>query len=315
MKTYLRVFCALLLAVTRAYSWGGNGHRAITEAAAGMLTPKAKASVVKILGNEDLASIATWLDDVRLAKKHHSGPLKEDAEAKEFKRFPLNEVWHYVDLPVGSMVYSEAAPSVSPNDIVHAIHHAVNVLEGRMSDMTDLQALKVLVHLVGDAHQPLHSVAGYFDCSDPAHPKLISDPVIARTKSNDRGGNQLFFGKSLQLHRFWEDTIVKDLAARTPERPLAQGLAAFGANENWKTSGDYHPWAERWIEDSASQATEVYRGLVFGSATVKADGSIDRIEIILPDQFWERQMRLAKVQMAKAVIHLADLLNNIQFKH
>ena len=68
-----------------------------------MLTPQAKAGVEKILGNDDLASISTWLDDVRNAKRHHVGPLKSNAEAAAFSaKFPTNELWHYVDLPVGA---------------------------------------------------------------------------------------------------------------------------------------------------------------------------------------------------------------------
>jgi hypothetical protein len=297
------------------YPWGGDGHRAIAEAARGMLTPEARAKVEKILGNDDLAATAGWLDDVRLAKKHHSGPLKDDPEAKAFNaKFPMNEVWHYVDLPVGSTVYSDTAPSASKDDIVHAVHHAIDVLEGKDADMTDQQALRVLVHLVGDAHQPCHAAAGYFDCSDPSQPKLIGDPEIARTKPNDRGGNQLFFSESLQLHRFWDDTIVKDLTAAEPNQPLTQQLAALSTSQKWGMSGDYHDWAKKWIEDSATQAIEVYRGMAFGPATMKPDGTIDRIEITLPDQFWERQMQMAKVQFAKAAYHLAQLLNRIQFK-
>src|SRR5476651_2142770 len=100
MKCFPLLLCLMLLSGPRAYPWGGDGHRAISEAARGMLTPEAKAKIEKILGNDDLAAIGGWLDDVRLAKKHHTGPLKNDPEAKEFNgRFPANDVWHYVDLP------------------------------------------------------------------------------------------------------------------------------------------------------------------------------------------------------------------------
>jgi hypothetical protein len=62
------------------------------------------------------------------------------------------------------------------------------------------------------------------------------------------------------------------------------------------------------------EAVEVYRGITYGPATMKPDGSIDRIEITLPDRFWDQQLPRAKSQLAKAAVHLAQLLNSIRFR-
>jgi hypothetical protein len=315
MKFPFLLLCTFLCFVVPAYPWGGDGHRAIAEAARGMLTTDARAKVIAILGNDDLAAVAGWLDDVRLAAKRQTGPLKDDAEAKEFQaKFPRNDEWHYVDLPVGFTKYSDTAPSASPNDIVHAIHHAIDVLEGKAADMTKKQALRVLVHLVGDAHQPLHATAGYFDCSDAAHPKLVSDPELARSKPHDRGGNQLFFNAQLQVHRYYDDYLPKDVAMTAPRQSLAKLLASEARGAKLATPGEYHHWAEQWIEESAAQAAELYRGMAFGKATLRADGSIDRIEITLPASFWERQAPVAKSQLTKAAVRLAQLLNAIRWE-
>jgi hypothetical protein len=86
---------ALLVFTANAYPWGGDGHRAIAEAARTQLSPETRAKVEKILGNDDLAAVAGWLDDVRIARRRHTGPLKDDPEAQEFNaRFPANDVWH-----------------------------------------------------------------------------------------------------------------------------------------------------------------------------------------------------------------------------
>jgi hypothetical protein len=315
MKTLLPVLFLWLLTST-GYPWGGEGHRAIAQAAELQgLDPAVTAKIEKILGNRDLSAIAGWLDDVRLARKRHVGPLKDDPEAAEFNaRFPSNEVWHYVDLPVGSVTYSVSSPFASADDIVHALHHAIDVLEGKASDLTERPALRVLVHLVGDAHMPLHSAAGYFDVSDPAHPRLISDPALVATKPHDRGGNALFYDRALQLHALWDNELVVDLIRLTPHQPLASALHAESDAGNWLTPGDYHQWAERWIEDSAGQAIEVYRGLTFGPAILKPDGSIERIDVTLPEGYVEKQLPRAKIQLAKAAVHLAQLLNRIHFK-
>lgn len=97
-------------------------------------------------------------------------------------------------------IYAPDGPFSSPDDVVNAIGAAVDVLEGKSQQFTKAQALRILVHLVADVHQPLHSVAGYFDCTDPTDPKLIGDPTLAQKLPHDRGGNQLFYTKTLELH-------------------------------------------------------------------------------------------------------------------
>jgi hypothetical protein len=150
--------------------------------------------------------------------------------------------------------------------------------------------------------------------SDPARPKIVSDPAVAATKPHDRGGNQLFYDGPLQLHALWDDVMVTDLIHAAPNQPLAAQLRAEGDGEKWITPGDYHHWAEKWIEDSSAQAIEVYRGIVFGAATIDPKGTIARIEITLPDGYVEKQLPRAKTQLAKAAVHLAQLLNSIRFQ-
>jgi hypothetical protein len=74
-------------------------------------------------------------------------------------RFPENASWHFVNLPVGFTNYTFDGPFSSPNDIVHALQMAIDVREGKSSQFTKVQALGIIVHLVGDIYQPLHSSA------------------------------------------------------------------------------------------------------------------------------------------------------------
>jgi hypothetical protein len=211
---------------TPAYPWGAQGHQAIGEAARSMLTPAARIEIQKILGNDDLASISVWLDDVRNLAHHHTGPLKNDQEAKAFnKKFPHNDSWHFVNLPVGFTNYALSGPFSSSDDIVHALRRAISVLEGKSSAFTKIQALRIIVHLVGDCHQPLHTVSGYFDVSDLNHPQLISDPANALDKPQDRGGNQLFYTKSQELHALWDTKLVVKVGTTNSFQELAAILA------------------------------------------------------------------------------------------
>ena len=99
-KTCASLTLALGLATT-AYPWASEGHHAMALAATPNLSETARAQVVKILGSDDLSSIAYgWM--MSGARTYHSGPLGSDPEALRFNAlFPNNGEWHYVDLPLG----------------------------------------------------------------------------------------------------------------------------------------------------------------------------------------------------------------------
>ena len=65
MKSFIIVWSVAIFFATPVYPWGAEGHQAIGEAARTMLSSKARGEIQKLLGNDDLASIAVWLDDVR----------------------------------------------------------------------------------------------------------------------------------------------------------------------------------------------------------------------------------------------------------
>jgi hypothetical protein len=65
MKSFVIVWSVAIFFATPVYPWGAEGHQAIGEAARTMLSSKARGEIQKLLGNDDLASIAVWLDDVR----------------------------------------------------------------------------------------------------------------------------------------------------------------------------------------------------------------------------------------------------------
>jgi len=313
MKALVILLSAVIILTSSAFAWGVEGHKAIGEAARTMLSSDARSKVQEILGSDDLASVAVWLDDVRNLAHHHSGPLKDDPEAIAFNsQFPQNDLWHFVDLPVGFSNYSLNGPFSSTNDIVHVLQTAIDVLEGKSSPFSKVQALRIVVHLVGDIHQPLHTVSGYYDLSDLDNPKLISDPENALGKPQDRGGNQLFYTRSLELHALWDDKLVQKVVPSNSFEDLAQTL--IGDTDLTKTPGNYHQWPIKWAEDSETVAIGAYHGIQFGAAEVREDGSIERIEITLPPEYVRSQVRQVQMQLKKAAVHLAQLLNAIQYQ-
>ena len=305
-----------------AFSWGGEGHRTVAKLASWYVSPEALKKVNELLaasGERDLPSISTWADDLRLAARDE-GPLRGNMEALAFNQdFPTNADWHFVNLPLNAESYESVKNFGSKDDVVHAITCCITVLESLNplpNMMTRIQALKFLVHLVGDIHQPLHCGCGFYNLTDPKAPQLISNPKIAFGQPSDRGGNDLFYDlkNNQELHAFW-DTIVVMAIADTPDY---KGLAAYlerrhQMSEVPLTPGSYKGWAERWAIDSVKCATQAYAGIRFGHLDSFADQRPIRITITLPTGYAENSKRIAVQQLFAASVHLAQLLDSIQW--
>jgi hypothetical protein len=319
-KTALLVLTVVLLGRTPAFGWGAEGHKAIGELARQQLSAAARKGVIKVLGNDDLAAVATWPDEVKQAAAGQ-GPLAHDPEAQKFNsRFPDNKDWHFVNLPLKSPGYTPSAFGAQPHDIVHLINRCITVLEtpsGQKTDLTRKQAVRFLVHLVGDIHQPLHVADGYyrFDAHDNA--TLVEDPAQAKGLQDDRGGNDLFFGPGDhdELHGYWDFDLVEKTAGGPEFHQLVAKLQKIPRAADWATGGDYHKdWAKSWANDSLAAAEGAYH-VKFARAHFDGQGHL-RIDItMLPskDGYLQEHVKVAAGHLAKGAGHLADLLNRIRW--
>lgn len=308
----------VLAAAAPAYPWGREGHAAMALAAEQSLSAEARSHVAKILGSDDMASIASWMDDVRAAY-FHAGPLGSDPEALKFNaEFPHNGEWHYVDMALGAKAYTLDAPTANPHDVVHMAEEAIRVLEGGGDKrITQREALCMLVHFVGDMHQPLHVGNGFFSIGADGAATLVTDPAATAGLPNDKGGNALFFGPGRydELHAYWDVGLVDKIAKSKDPAAIAavleRQIAAQGAS--WASAGDYHHWPEQWATESVQAARTAYAGLVFGAVTPDPKGGFKRIEIQLPANYDQVCVPLAQERLAKSAFHLAEVLNAIKW--
>jgi hypothetical protein len=141
----LHLIAAAVLAYaapTGAFAWGVEGHAIVADIAEARLTPAAKAQVVSMLSGENhtrLDEISSWADEVRNQK-------------------PKTASWHFVDVPFDAPGYDPSRDCADGNCVVRQIIDFTAVLGNNSATPTDrFEALKWVVHFVGDIHQPLHA--------------------------------------------------------------------------------------------------------------------------------------------------------------
>jgi hypothetical protein len=171
---------ALSLTAKDAHAWGAQGHRLVARVAEPELNAQAKAEIDHLLALEPgatLDSIAPWADQLR----------KEDPDLGR-----RSASWHYINMAEDGCIYQQARHCANGNCVVEALKAQSAILADRSKpDSERLQALKFVVHLVGDLHQPLH--AGY---------------------GHDRGGNNYqlqFNGRGTNLHSVWDSGMFYPL--------------------------------------------------------------------------------------------------------
>ena len=206
------VSLALLIALqtaTPVWAWGRLGHRVTARIAEQHLNPKAKEAVKALLDEgETLADASTWADE-------HKREIRGSAP------------WHYVDVPLDEPKYDArfSGRAHKQGCIVDKIREFRATLKDPTRSVEERRkALRFLVHLVGDLHQPLH----------------VGD-------NSDRGGNDTqirFFDRGSNMHRLWdsdliewntrsEDVWLAELAEL--DTPEARAMAMRGTVEEWAT--------------------------------------------------------------------------------
>jgi S1/P1 Nuclease len=142
-------WCAALLCLLplQAFAWGQEGHSIIAEIAQREVKPETRTAIDRILHHGTLASVASWADDVKYTTRPDTAP------------------WHFVDIPLKQHQYAPADcadkkdPTRGDICLVAALEKLKPALSCANDDNARRDALRFVVHLVGDATQPLHTVA------------------------------------------------------------------------------------------------------------------------------------------------------------
>jgi hypothetical protein len=188
----------LLLPHPQAWAWGSEGHRIVADIAWDHLNDTTLQKLRQYLGDNDLASISTWPDDIRSAR-------------------PSTGPWHYIDIPSDASGYD---PKYCPDDncVVAQINKFAHILGDPSQPFTSRsEALKYLVHFVGDLSQPFHAMGDARGGND------IPVTVFGSTQCGDYACN---------LHAVWDSELIRHTDVR--EHRYARELEEMIADDHLK---------------------------------------------------------------------------------
>ena len=172
---------AMLLNSVSSFAWGSKGHDIVAAIAEQNLTPQAKKALNELLDGKSIVYYSSWMDQIQ------NSPYWEYGYNK-------TKTWHYANVDKG-LTY-ETMQKEENGDVITGLNFLTKELKENYAELTDsmrVDYVKMIVHMVGDLHCPMH--AG---------------------RRTDRGGNGFkmkWFGQNTSLHSLWDSKIIE--SART----------------------------------------------------------------------------------------------------
>lgn len=242
-----------------AEAWGVLGHRIVGEIAESHLQPNARKAIKQILGNETLAMSANWADFIKSDSSYnYLGP------------------WHYVNLPEGldKKGLSSFLDKFTEPNIYNKTNEMVELLKNPKTPADKkVFALRMLVHLIGDMHQPMHTA-----------------------RKEDLGGNRIYvtwFGQRSNLHRVWDEQLID-----FQQLSYTEYVNAI----NFTTPEKTKHWNQGSIKDYIFESYEICNKIY--AEGIKKD---DRLSYKYNFQWIDT----VNQQLLKGGIRLANILNEI----
>lgn len=239
-------------------AWGMLGHRIVGQIADSYLTKQARKEIARILGTESIAMTSNWPDFI-----------KSDSS------YAYLNNWHYINFRPG---LSEAAiKAYLANDTATDAYTKINWLADQLKNKKleqpeKLMYLRLLIHIVGDIHQPMHT-----------------------GRPDDRGGNDIrlsWFNNPYNLHQVWDDRLIDLQNLSYTEYATAINHTTREQRKQWQAE----PLRE-WIWQSYQLAEKIYAG-------VKPDDKLGYL-------YNFKNIGTVNQQLLKGGVHLAGLLNEI----
>lgn len=248
------VFIALFICSFNANSslkWNSTGHRTVGKIADNYLNGSTKRKIKKLLNGKSLAFVSTFADEI-----------------KSDKRYNDFYTWHYINMPLDSN-YEDSEKN--PNgDLVTGIAYCKKVIKDPNASNDDKAFyLKLLIHFIGDLHQPMH--VGL---------------------EEDKGGNDFklqWFYKDTNLHRVWDSDMINS---------FDMGYIELTENADVLTSKQVKAIQEGtvidWVNETHILSNKVYASVKEGE-NLRYRYSYDHFETV------RSQLQIAGIRLAKVL--------------
>lgn len=259
MRNLFLSLSSLVLAAA-LLSWGVTGHRTIGKIAADHLTPQATAAVRELIGDTTLAEISTWPDEVR------SQPAYRNTAP-----------WHYINLPPGLSFaeFETKVKGMTRANVYSALLEQEQILGSTASTRPQkIEALKYIVHFVGDLHQPMHV-----------------------SREEDKGGNTIqlnYDGDGTNLHALWDSKLIDHQGLTYEQMAEKYDHATPAQIKQWQNE----PLIQ-WIWESYQASSQLY---------AEVDAMKSRA---IDDSYYQAHIAIVQDRIEKAGIRLAGVLNGI----
>jgi hypothetical protein len=261
MKTFqkLTLICLFVYLPFAGSAWGVLGHRVVGQIADSYLTPKAKIEIQKILGFESVAMASNWPDFIK------SDPA-----------YKYLSTWHYVNMQSGLSFEQMDAflKADTATDAYTKINFITNELKKNKLLTLETKQLyvRLLIHIIGDVHQPLH---------------------LGRLE--DRGGNSIkvkWFSDEVNLHQVWDERLVGFQELSYTEYANAINFTTVKQRAAWQKQT-----LSQWMYDTYKLTEKVYAETVPDS----------RLDFLYNFKF----VAAMNDQLLKGGVHLAGVFNDI----
>lgn len=259
-----------------AAAWTVTGHSLVVEIAVPYLSERAVARIRELLNRdpEELVDLSTWADDIVPER-------------------PETEPWHSVEIPHDSDSYVRGRDCASDNCIVEQINRFAQVLrEQRVDRSEQAEAVKFLIHLVGDIHAPIHAYA-------PGPPQ---DPW---TNWKSWEGPWLRIGNlTRELHAWWDWYFVDRLGPN--RRAILDKLTVQLALD------DIEAWRSGTLADWANESFRIARAFVLKHGLLDPTpplGSTAADPVVLDGAATDEGTDAVAKRLKMAGVRLAWLLN------
>lgn len=247
---------SLALFSLEGYSWGQKGHDTVAYIAEQHLTPLTRETVDSLLDGRSLVYWANWLDN-----------------ASHTPEYEYTKTWHYKNIDPD--YFFENAPNIPEGNIIQALYEQVKNLQSpTLSKKDKSTALKMIVHFMGDIHQPMHM-----------------------GRALDRGGNShfiKFFGKPTNLHSVW-DTNLLEAGHAWSHTEWQREIDVLTESEKFNLVKNGSP--DTWGKETYAICEEIY-------SETPQDYNIEYSYIA-------RWTPVIELQLEKGGLRLADVLNSI----